>query len=99
MDHVAALPDVPAEQSRTETRMGAGGAPAVVGRERAVIDRLQRLRIILPALAQEAATARREAARLRSENARLLRRLADLEARYGTMPSGRVQGASDVARE
>jgi len=48
--------------------------------ERAVIDRLQKLRVILPAMAQEAATARREAARLRCENARLTHRLAELEA-------------------
>lgn len=48
--------------------------------DRAVIDRLHRLRVVLPALAQDAAAARREAARLRRENARLLSRLAELEA-------------------
>jgi regulator of replication initiation timing len=48
--------------------------------ERAVIDRLQRLSVLLPALAQEAATARREAARLRVENRRLTRRLAEAES-------------------
>jgi hypothetical protein len=49
-------------------------------RERAVLDRLHKLRVILPAMAEESATARREAARLRAENARLVRRLAELEA-------------------
>jgi hypothetical protein len=39
--------------------------------ERAVIDRLHQLRVILPAMAQELAVARREAARLRRENVRL----------------------------
>ena len=48
--------------------------------ERAVIDRLQRLSGLLPALAQEAPTARREAARLRAENRRLTRRLAEAES-------------------
>jgi hypothetical protein len=47
---------------------------------RAVIDRLPRLRVILPAMAQDAAAARRQAARLRSENECLLRRIAELEA-------------------
>jgi len=48
-----------------------------------LIDRIQKLRILLPAFAQETATARREAARLRSQNARLQRRLAELETRFG----------------
>jgi hypothetical protein len=48
--------------------------------ERAVIDRLQRLRVLLPAMAQETATARREAARLRAENRRLMLRLAEVES-------------------
>jgi hypothetical protein len=47
--------------------------------ERDVVDRLHKLRVLLPAMAQETATARREAARLRSENRRLARRLAELE--------------------
>jgi dethiobiotin synthetase len=49
--------------------------------ERAVIDRLHKLQLILPAMAQEAATARREAARLRIENSRLAYRLAEFESR------------------
>lgn len=50
------------------------------GDERAVIDRLNRLRVVLPAMAQETAVARREAARLRAENTRLTRRVAELES-------------------
>jgi hypothetical protein len=48
--------------------------------ERAVIDRLQKLRVVLPAMARETAEARREAIRLRAENARLVSRLAEIEA-------------------
>jgi hypothetical protein len=47
--------------------------------DRDVVDRLHKLRVLLPAMALETATARREAARLRSENRRLARRLAELE--------------------
>lgn len=47
----------------------------------ALVDRLQKLRNLLPAFAQEAATARREAARLRLPNTTLQTRLAQLEAR------------------
>jgi phage shock protein A len=46
----------------------------------ALLDRLQKLRNLLPAFAQEAAAARREAARLRLENTKLHSRLAELEA-------------------
>jgi hypothetical protein len=53
--------------------------------ERAVIDRLERLRVVLPALAQEAAAAKREVARLRAENRRLSHRLAGLESRAGAL--------------
>lgn len=49
-------------------------------RETAVIDRLHKLRVVLPAMAQETATARREAARLRAENSRLITRVAELES-------------------
>jgi phage shock protein A len=47
----------------------------------ALVDRLQKLRNLLPAFAQEAAAARREAARLRQQNTALQTRLAELEAR------------------
>lgn len=48
--------------------------------ERAVIDRLDKLRLVLPALAQDAAEARREASKLRVENDRLIRHVAALQA-------------------
>jgi regulator of replication initiation timing len=55
--------------------------PSRAGTDAAVlIDRLQKLRNLLPAFAQEAAAARREAARLRLENTKLHTRLAELEA-------------------
>jgi hypothetical protein len=44
-----------------------------------LIDRIGKLRALLPAFAQEAAAARREAARLRSQNATLQRRIVELE--------------------
>ena len=46
-----------------------------------LVDRIGKLRALLPAFAQEAAAARREAARLRSQNAALQRRLVELETR------------------
>ncbi|HEY2437110.1 MAG TPA: hypothetical protein VGH93_08000 [Solirubrobacteraceae bacterium] len=47
-----------------------------------LIDRIEKLRVLLPAFAMEVAAARREAARLRSQNATLKRRLVDLENRF-----------------
>jgi phage shock protein A len=47
----------------------------------ALVDRLQKLRKLLPAFAEETAAARREAARLRLQNTTLQTRLAELEAR------------------
>jgi phage shock protein A len=47
----------------------------------ALVERLQKLRKLLPAFAQETAAARREAARLRLQNTKLQTRLAELEAR------------------
>ena len=46
-----------------------------------LIDRIGKLRTLLPEFAQESATARREAARLRSQNATLQRRLVELDSR------------------
>jgi hypothetical protein len=61
-----------APQSRTSlTRTGPS--------ESAAIDRLRQLSVILPAMAQETAAARRDAARLRVENAQLLNRVSRLE--------------------
>jgi phage shock protein A len=57
------------------TPFGAATDPA------ALIDRLQKLRNLLPAFAQETAAARREAARLRRQNTTLQTRLAELDAR------------------
>ena len=53
---------------------------------RGVIDRLDQLRVILPAMATEIAAARRDAARLRVENARLSRRIAELESASVHLP-------------
>jgi hypothetical protein len=59
-----------------------GTRPSGIGpSESAAIDRLRRLSVILPAMAQEIAAARREAARLRVENAQLLNRVSRLERR------------------
>jgi hypothetical protein len=68
----------PSDGPRSPTPPGADAA--------ALADRLQRLRIILPAMAQETAAARREAARLRVENAELRRRIAELEAAAAPAP-------------
>jgi len=64
--------------------------------ERHVIDRLERLRVVLPALAQDAAEARRAAAELRSENARLLRRIAELQSAHPSdaQTAGRAYGSA-----
>jgi len=56
------------------------------------VDRLARLRLVLPALGQELATARREAAKLRIENGRLKDRLQRLEA------SGGLPASSGIAK-
>jgi phage shock protein A len=53
----------------------------------ALVDRLQKLRNLLPAFAQEAAAARREAARLRQQNTTLQTRLAELESRATARPT------------
>jgi phage shock protein A len=46
----------------------------------ALLERLQQLRDLIPAFAQEAAAARREAARLRLQNTELQTRLIELGA-------------------
>ncbi len=48
-----------------------------------LLDRLQHLRAILPAFAQELASARRQAARLKLENAGLAEQVRELQ-RHGT---------------
>jgi phage shock protein A len=58
------------------------GSPVRAGADAAaLIDRLQKLRNLLPAFAAEAAAARRETARLRLRNITLQTRLAELESR------------------
>lgn len=58
------------------------GSPVRAGTDAAaLVDRLQKLRNLLPAFAAEAAAARRETARLRLQNTTLQTRLAELEAR------------------
>jgi hypothetical protein len=63
--------------------------------DRAVFDRLQRLSVILPAFAEEAASARRKVAELRCENARLVRRIAELQTeQVGTVRTTDVSAPS-----
>ncbi len=68
----------------------------VTADERAVIDRLDRLRKVLPVMAAETVAARREAARLRTENIHLLHRLAELETSLSQGLVGDRQGVIDV---
>jgi len=49
-----------------------------------VIDRLARLRAVLPAMATDLALARRRASALQTENDRLARRVRELESRLGS---------------
>jgi len=77
-------------QAIGQTTPSPRGAQHVSGRSphtADILDRLARLRLVLPALGQELATARREAAKLRVENGRLKDRLHRLEA-DGTLPNG-----------
>ena len=60
----------------------------------ALIDRVHKLRILLPTMAQETAVARREVARLRSQNAKLQRRVEELEARDGDRAASRPADAT-----
>lgn len=61
---------------RTNAHAPRPGSASLVLGERSVGDRLEQLRTILPAMAQDLAVSRREAARLRRENAELVRRLS-----------------------
>jgi NADPH:quinone reductase-like Zn-dependent oxidoreductase len=56
----------------------------------ALLERLHKLRLVLPAFAAEVAEPRREAARLRSENAKFEVRLAELEGGSGDGVSERI---------
>jgi phage shock protein A len=65
----------------------------------ALIDRLQKLRNLLPTFAQEAAAARREAARLRLQNTKLQGRLAELQARPRRHDTTSIQRRSYFTNE
>jgi hypothetical protein len=78
-------------QAIEPTTISSRGATHVTGRSphtADILDRLARLRLVLPALGQELATARREAAKLRVENGRLKDRLHSLEAKRGVSKQG-----------
>ncbi|HEV3070673.1 MAG TPA: hypothetical protein VGY76_04510 [Solirubrobacteraceae bacterium] len=78
-------------QAIEQTSKSSRGAKYVPGRSphtADILDRLARLRLVLPALGQELATARREAAKLRVENGKLKDRLHRLEAKGGMSPNG-----------
>jgi hypothetical protein len=74
----------PLEDERTADVRGGGMDAGTTGyshRDLEVIDRLDRLRLVLPGLVRDATEARRETARLRRENGQLARRLTELETR------------------
>jgi hypothetical protein len=78
-------------QAIRQTSPSPRGAPHVSGRSphtADILDRLARLRLVLPALGQELATARREAAKLRLENGKLKDRLHSLEAKREDSSAG-----------
>jgi hypothetical protein len=79
-------------QAIEHTTTSSRSATALTGRSphtADILDRLARLRLVLPALGQELATARREAAKLRVENGKLRDRLLSLEAEDGVSINGR----------
>jgi hypothetical protein len=65
------FPERRSSQAARQPRAGTDGTD--------LLDRVQKLRSLLPAFAQDTAVARREATTLRSENAKLRRRVAELE--------------------
>jgi hypothetical protein len=78
-------------QAIEQTTPSSPSAPHVSGRSphtADILDRLARLRLVLPALGEELATARREAAKLRIENSKLKNRLQSLEAHGGLPGNG-----------
>jgi regulator of replication initiation timing len=72
----------------TPTSRNAGRVSARSPHTADILDRLARLRQVLPALGQELAAARGEAAKLRLENDRLRHRLHGLEAQDGVSKQG-----------
>jgi hypothetical protein len=61
-----------------------------------IVDRLARLRTILPAIATDLAAARRRAYTLELENQRLAGRIAELESKIAPTGSRTRRGASDA---
>ena len=59
-----------------------------------VIDRLARLRALLPAMATDLAVARRRASALEVENDRLARRVRELESRLGGTRRRRLRASA-----
>lgn len=73
-----ALPPMRRESSRGRPRAGHAHAHSAE-----LLDRIARLRLVLPAMGQDLASARREAARLRVENNKLRSRLLKFEEGIG----------------
>ncbi|HEX4838367.1 MAG TPA: hypothetical protein VFV03_07590 [Solirubrobacteraceae bacterium] len=79
---------IPATQRQAPLAGSEAPAPRVAAHELGsaawerdqLLDRLRRLRRVLPALAQEMAAARRQAARLRTDNRRLSEQVRQLRA-------------------
>ena len=63
-----------------------------------LLDRMQRLRAILPAFAEELASARRQAASLRLENGRLVEQVRELQRQRATAAHTRVGEGNLAAR-
>ena len=82
-DAVAGIRMSQAIEQTTPSSRGATHASGRSPHTADILDRLARLRLVLPALGQELASARREAAKLRVENGRLKERLQRLEAQNG----------------
>lgn len=87
-DGVAGMDMSQAIEHPTTSSSGAMHVPGRSPHTADILDRLARLRLVLPALGQELATARREAAKLRVENGRLKDRLLSLEAERGMSTNG-----------
>ena len=78
-----ALPTVAAAKPpavASPTRPSLGPSASEAAEREQLLDRLQSLRRVLPVLAQEMASARRQAARLRSDNRKLVEQVRVLRA-------------------
>jgi hypothetical protein len=87
---------------RQAKRLAEERSSQAAGRPRAgtdctdLLDRVQKLRSLLPAFAQDTAVARRETTTRRSENAKLRRRIAELE---GALDQARAEPGSTAGDE